>query len=135
MGRRQHGSTSSRRGPTGSLSGSPGLTAEGRPVLKAFGVSDTEGEWPLRRVEDELDQGGYRCCVDANSLMALIEEFERDYDSGGERCAVMRLASAASDAPNILKSGAPERIRTSDPQIRSLVLYPAELRALMPPEP
>ena len=28
-------------------------------------------------------------------------------------------------------SGAPERIRTSDPQIRSLVLYPAELRARM----
>jgi integrase len=28
-----------------------------------------------------------------------------------------------------LKNGAPERIRTSDPQIRSLVLYPAELRA------
>ncbi len=27
------------------------------------------------------------------------------------------------------KSGAPERIRTSDPQIRSLVLYPTELRA------
>lgn len=27
-------------------------------------------------------------------------------------------------------TGAPERIRTSDPQIRSLVLYPAELRAL-----
>src|SRR5690606_25200827 len=27
------------------------------------------------------------------------------------------------------KDGAPERIRTSDPQIRSLVLYPAELRA------
>ena len=26
--------------------------------------------------------------------------------------------------------GAPERIRTSDPQIRSLVLYPAELRVL-----
>ena len=29
-----------------------------------------------------------------------------------------------------LKSGAPEEIRTPDPQIRSLVLYPAELRAL-----
>ena len=28
-----------------------------------------------------------------------------------------------------MKNGAPERIRTSDPQIRSLVLYPAELRA------
>src|SRR5262249_46580986 len=26
------------------------------------------------------------------------------------------------------RNGAPERIRTSDPQIRSLVLYPAELR-------
>ena len=26
-------------------------------------------------------------------------------------------------------NGAPGRIRTSDPQIRSLVLYPAELRA------
>ena len=30
------------------------------------------------------------------------------------------------------KNGAPERIRTSDPQIRSLVLYPAELRARLP---
>ena len=28
--------------------------------------------------------------------------------------------------------GAPEEIRTPDPQIRSLVLYPAELRALLP---
>src|ERR1700760_5044765 len=28
-----------------------------------------------------------------------------------------------------LASGAPEEIRTPDPQIRSLVLYPAELRA------
>ncbi len=29
-------------------------------------------------------------------------------------------------------TGAPEEIRTPDPQIRSLVLYPAELRALIP---
>jgi hypothetical protein len=29
----------------------------------------------------------------------------------------------------IKRNGAPERIRTSDPQIRSLMLYPAELRA------
>ena len=29
--------------------------------------------------------------------------------------------------------GAPERIRTSDPQIRNLVLYPTELRALARP--
>jgi hypothetical protein len=30
----------------------------------------------------------------------------------------------------VMLSGAPEEIRTPDPQIRSLVLYPAELRAL-----
>jgi hypothetical protein len=30
--------------------------------------------------------------------------------------------------------GAPEEIRTPDPQIRSLVLYPAELRALSGPQ-
>ena len=32
------------------------------------------------------------------------------------------------------KIGAPEEIRTPDPQIRSLVLYPAELRALTMPD-
>ena len=31
---------------------------------------------------------------------------------------------------NRVLTGAPEEIRTPDPQIRSLVLYPAELRAL-----
>src|SRR5712671_683001 len=31
--------------------------------------------------------------------------------------------------PVLYRSGAPEEIRTPDPQIRSLVLYPAELRA------
>src|SRR5437763_6806920 len=35
-------------------------------------------------------------------------------------------------ASNLLKIGAPERSRTPNPQIRSLVLYPVELRALMP---
>jgi hypothetical protein len=30
------------------------------------------------------------------------------------------------------KNGAPGTIRTSDPQIRSLMLYPAELRARTP---
>jgi hypothetical protein len=34
-----------------------------------------------------------------------------------------------SAKPLILLIGAPEEIRTPDPQIRSLVLYPAELRA------
>src|SRR5947207_45775 len=44
---------------------------------------------------------------------------------------------AGADSPDAPKSagksigwnGAPEEIRTPDPQIRSLVLYPAELRA------
>jgi hypothetical protein len=39
------------------------------------------------------------------------------------------LASIQNQLPINYLSGAPERIRTSDPQIRSLVLYPAELRA------
>ena len=49
-----------------------------------------------------------------------------------------RLALDMAAGPDVLrdciegKSGAPERIRTSDPQIRSLVLYPAELRAPVP---
>lgn len=38
------------------------------------------------------------------------------------------LLMAAGLLPGLTGNGAPERIRTSDPQIRSLVLYPAELR-------
>ena len=38
-------------------------------------------------------------------------------------------AEAGCSANSARENGAPERIRTSDPQIRSLVLYPAELRA------
>ena len=36
---------------------------------------------------------------------------------------------AISDTLTYRKNGAPGRIRTCDPQIRNLVLYPAELRA------
>ena len=39
-------------------------------------------------------------------------------------------AGASAEREILWISGAPERIRTADPQIRSLVLYPAELRAL-----
>jgi hypothetical protein len=44
----------------------------------------------------------------------------------------MAVASVAKSSAKqlILFIGAPEEIRTPDPQIRSLVLYPAELRAL-----
>src|SRR4051794_30786957 len=47
-------------------------------------------------------------CMEAGSATDLIKQI---YDNG--------------------LAGAPGRIRTSDPQIRSLVLYPAELRALV----
>ena len=44
-----------------------------------------------------------------------------------------RKAAVVSVVPSFVpewwKIGAPEEIRTPDPQIRSLVLYPAELRA------
>jgi hypothetical protein len=39
------------------------------------------------------------------------------------------VQSTISFEINYLVDGAPEEIRTPDPQIRSLVLYPAELRA------
>lgn len=40
-----------------------------------------------------------------------------------------RNKKAAEISGLVAKDGAPGRIRTSDPQVRSLVLYPAELRA------
>jgi hypothetical protein len=36
---------------------------------------------------------------------------------------------AGLSGDGVSRNGAPEEIRTPDPQIRSLVLYPAELRA------
>jgi hypothetical protein len=51
----------------------------------------------------------------------------------GGRPSVNREASgeksAGLECPVLSRNGAPEEIRTPDPQIRSLVLYPAELRA------
>lgn len=41
---------------------------------------------------------------------------------------VMSRAAAAGVPSFCMENGAPEEIRTPDPQIRSLVLYPAELR-------
>src|SRR5262245_30529982 len=52
----------------------------------------------------------------------------------GVGVAVPRLRARWGRAPTRGKAGAPEEIRTPDPQIRSLVLYPAELRARAPAE-
>jgi hypothetical protein len=50
---------------------------------------------------------------------------------------VLETEFAKRPANRLVKStlsiGAPEEIRTPDPQIRSLVLYPAELRARLSP--
>jgi hypothetical protein len=53
--------------------------------------------------------------------MVLLDECQEN------RRAVARFLEARVRAME--ETGAPGRIRTSDPQIRSLVLYPAELRA------
>ena len=49
----------------------------------------------------------------------------------GSKSVLLRTLVAASSAKpamfGVYPSGAPEEIRTPDPQIRSLVLYPAEL--------
>ena len=43
----------------------------------------------------------------------------------------LRRAITVRIARNVSENGAPERIRTADSQIRSLVLYPAERRELI----
>ena len=45
---------------------------------------------------------------------------------------LMKRIPRRQSCPLLQKNGAPEEIRTPDPQIRSLVLYPAELRARRP---
>src|SRR5215475_11915069 len=64
------------------------------------------------------------------------------YYSGRQQIWVLVLKSSQSIPRVIIReddllevpdsAGAPEEIRTPDPQIRSLVLYPAELRAQIP---
>src|ERR1700730_17827496 len=62
----------------------------------------------------------------------MMRSFLRvDLDASGERtpAAAASAKTAGFGVPSFLENGAPEEIRTPDPQIRSLVLYPAELRA------
>ena len=85
------------------------------------------------------DSGGYR----RDRLRALAQRVEVDAKEiriMGSKSALLRTLVAASSAktagfgvPSLYRSGAPEGIRTPDPQIRSLVLYPAELPALRLP--
>src|SRR6201996_2482931 len=50
------------------------------------------------------------------------------YPANRSRFPRQRRAIPDAADTTLFGNGAPERIRTSDPQIRSLVLYPAELR-------
>lgn len=49
--------------------------------------------------------------------------------ASGEKSPTLGIRSSA------LKNGAPGTIRTADPKIRGLVLYPAELRRMAMPAP
>ena len=74
---------------------------------------------------------------------APVAQLDRapDYESGGQEFESLRARHFPSRPARRLgtarhlaigrlaeENGAPEEIRTPDPQIRSLVLYPAELR-------
>src|SRR5690606_25950662 len=52
-------------------------------------------------------------------------------NTANRRQARTKKAGESLRRPCPFVTGAPGRIRTSDPQVRSLVLYPAELRARM----
>ena len=68
------------------------------------------------------------------SLIDVIEVDDRQIPIKGSKDvlekAVLASQKGQADCSQIVPSGAPEGIRTPDPQIRSLVLYPAELPAL-----
>ena len=84
------------------------------------------------------------CVCSRNFVAPRLQQCPSGYAPGGSsQCVVgdrfrsRREPQLASQSAAIWirnesifgRNGAPERIRTSDPQIRSLVLYPAELRA------
>lgn len=86
-----------------------------------------------RRMRTE--SGGYR----RDHLRALAQRIEVDakevriMDRKARSCERSSPHQAQKrqvlECPVLYRSGAPGTIRTSDPQIRSLMLYPAELRA------
>jgi hypothetical protein len=57
-------------------------------------------------------------------------DFPREPANAEEDIPQTKKVLAQDPTAKLLKNGAPGTIRTSDPQIRSLMLYPAELRAL-----
>ena len=74
-----------------------------------------------------------KCCVQTRALIAATVAHGTDQrrERQSRAFAVERLACTAERAPKhpFQTSGAPGEIRTPDHQVRSLVLYPTELRA------
>ena len=69
----------------------------------------------------------YRTALRALRQRPFQKPSHDDKSHGASR--TRHMPSRTTGLWNMKGNGAPERIRTSDPQIRSLVLYPAELRA------
>lgn len=80
-------------------------------------------------MREKATQGRYLSAY----LRSVIDQVEVDEIRTRERRDVLERLDERSGCGRsarfcMEKNGAPEEIRTPDPQIRSLVLYPAELR-------
>jgi hypothetical protein len=69
------------------------------------------------------------CVALATDNHVINAEWLRDLDDHGRHLDLSTRRPLSNDLNKSLKSGAHDKIRTPDPQIRSLVLYRAELRA------
>ena len=81
---------------------------------------------------DATEERGASCWRKLSPRRLATDEYHYHIPATSQERDNSAMRSSALDACKLLISlidGAPERIRTSDPQIRSLVLYPAELRA------
>jgi hypothetical protein len=83
---------------------------------------------------DKLDNGDTNArkgCI--RSIIDAVEVDEKAIRIIGSRDVLQAVIAANRTRTEMFvvlyANGAPEEIRTPDPQIRSLVLYPAELRA------
>jgi hypothetical protein len=107
-------------GGSGRLPWTPNAILDAHPCVDVtLGPSKDLPDFPL--VE--------RCCFQENSIPSIWDRVNfRSEAKQDEAYTKMRL-SVAQVAKVFKKSGAPGRSRTCDPQVRSLMLYPAELPA------
>ncbi len=107
------------------------------PILTGAGLARWFDGQALRTLCERQRTGSDGYCRDhLRALAQRIEVDEKEVRIMGSKSALLRTLVIASSAnrlrlecPVLYRNGAPEGIRTPDPQIRSLVLYPAELPA------